>query len=576
MSRVYSGYFHELPQDAKKRYQEKLDMLGPMANDPYAAVPGDLWSTDSMLWPKVEYPDVYNYLINTPSPYTKDELKAYKSMEGYKYFVDGWVSKVLVHQIPHDGGEEKQVAVVSASVKHSQRLSSTPLKTWAAAEMRGTVLCAHCTCMAGLGEACSHIAAVLFAVEANTRIRSNVSCTSELCAWLPANSQSVQYAPVSNIDFTTPASKRRRMFREKMGHRSTNATSCSSSHPTTPKPTNAELQKLYHELSKTGKPVLLSLVPDFCKDYIPTCEQGILPLPLTDIFKEEMLEAGYMDLLQVCEDVFDNLSISSEQARKLEESTRKQSQSKLWFKYRAGRVTASQFKAAVHTDITQPSQSLIKQICYPESHRATSEAQEWGLKHEKTARDIYCSAVEKKHLNFTIELRGLVVHPEHPHLGASPDGVVICECCGLGVLEIKCPFHCKNKSFAEASVENPQFCLVSNEDGSFELKKTHAYYYQVQAQMKLTGACYCDFVVWSPDEFVVLRIDPSNDFIEQAFENATTFFKTGILPELVGKWYTKAPVYRRVSITSEGDNSPVASVDSSELDTTIDEVWCYC
>ena len=97
-------------------------------------------------------------------------------MEGYKYFVDGWVSKVLVHHIPPGSGEEKQVAIVIASVKHSQRLSSTPLKVWVAAEMLGTVLCAHCICMAGLGEACSHIAAVLFTMEANTRIRGNVSC----------------------------------------------------------------------------------------------------------------------------------------------------------------------------------------------------------------------------------------------------------------------------------------------------------------------------------------------------------------------------------------------------------------
>ena len=26
-----------------------------------------------------------NYLVNTPSPHTKDELTTYKSMEGYKY-----------------------------------------------------------------------------------------------------------------------------------------------------------------------------------------------------------------------------------------------------------------------------------------------------------------------------------------------------------------------------------------------------------------------------------------------------------------------------------------------------------
>ena len=40
-----------------------------------------------------------------------------------------------------------------------------------------------------------------------------------------------------------------------------------------------------------------------------------------------------------------------------------------------------------------------------------------------------------------------IVHPSHPHLGASPDGLLaypdgllMCDCCGLGVLEIKCPY----------------------------------------------------------------------------------------------------------------------------------------
>ena len=47
----------------------------------------------------------------------------------------------------------------------SVHVLDTPLKPWIAAEILGTILCVHCNCMAGLGEACSHIAALLFAVE---------------------------------------------------------------------------------------------------------------------------------------------------------------------------------------------------------------------------------------------------------------------------------------------------------------------------------------------------------------------------------------------------------------------------
>ena len=47
------------------------------------------------------------------------------------------------------------------------------------------MICAYCMCMAGLGEVCSHISALLFAVETNTHMQSNLSCTSRLCSWLP-------------------------------------------------------------------------------------------------------------------------------------------------------------------------------------------------------------------------------------------------------------------------------------------------------------------------------------------------------------------------------------------------------
>ena len=73
-NRKYSVYCQELSKEAKRRYNENLDMLHLKAN-PYT-FSREEWSSDISLWPEVEYLNIYNYLINTPNPYTKDELKA--------------------------------------------------------------------------------------------------------------------------------------------------------------------------------------------------------------------------------------------------------------------------------------------------------------------------------------------------------------------------------------------------------------------------------------------------------------------------------------------------------------------
>ena len=152
-------------------------------------------------------PDIYNYLTATSSFFTNDKLKVYKNLEVYKYFVSGWVSNVTVHHVPPDSWADH---LVMARVKHSRKLSAPFLYQWIALEQSGIVICAHCIRMAELGEACSHIAAVLFLIETNTKIKANTSSTSLPCYWLPPTMQSVPYLPVAETDFTTPARKRKK------------------------------------------------------------------------------------------------------------------------------------------------------------------------------------------------------------------------------------------------------------------------------------------------------------------------------------------------------------------------------
>ena len=67
---------------------------------------------------------------------------------------------------------------------------------------------------------------------------------------------------------------------------------------------------------------------------------------------------------------------------------------------------------------------------------------------------------------------GLIINPELPWIGASPDGMVTCTCHGDGVLEMKCQFNSKDCSLTE-SCKDPSFCLVMGEDGAKTLKTDH-------------------------------------------------------------------------------------------------------
>jgi len=116
-----------------------------------------------------------------------------------------------------------------------------------------------------------------------------------------------------------------------------------------PPPSKERITDFIHELSKTGKPALLSILPGYCDEYV--MDHSVLSLPLSALFDANAMQLPYCDLLNKCEEVFESLTITNEQARNIEASTRDQAQSKTWLHYRAGHVTALKFKAAVHTDL---------------------------------------------------------------------------------------------------------------------------------------------------------------------------------------------------------------------------------
>lgn len=72
-----------------------------------------------------------------------------------------------------------------------------------------------------------------------------------------------------------------------------------------------------------------------------------------------------------------------------------------------------------------------------------------------------------------------------------------------------------------------------------KLDRSHAYYYQVQAQLHIVGADYCDFVVWNKNDMFVERILPDADLWDSVIPKVQEFFEHCILPEMLGRQLTK-------------------------------------
>ena len=66
--------------------------------------------------------------------------------------------------------------------------------------------------------------------------------------------------------------------------------------------------------------------------------------------------------------------------------------------------------------------------------------------------------------NLLLLLPAFFISIEHTFLGASPDAIVKCDCCGLGVVEVKCPL-CSQESSLEEVVGAGKFCLEKQHDG---------------------------------------------------------------------------------------------------------------
>ena len=190
----------------------------------------------------------------------------------------------------------------------------------------------------------------------------------------------------------------------------------------------------------------------------------------------------------------------------IEQHTRNQSHSSLWYSVRRYRLTASYFGQISQRRPTS-AHSLVLRILSTSSF--SSPATEWRKDNEQRAIDQYVQQQQKDgKTDLYACSSGFVVSEDPPFLGASPDAVV-CDpsvTSTFGLAEIKCPYSSRDMTPVEACSQPAFFCTSNSTSGKLQLKKEHPYISQVQGQTAITKREWCDFVVYNEKGISIERI----------------------------------------------------------------------
>lgn len=264
-----------------------------------------------------------------------------------------------------------------------------------------------------------------------------------------------------------------------------------------------------------------------------------------------------------------NLTIDSATIESVQRATADQSLTPLWQHLRHGRITASSFYRVLTKMESllsgKKSANVLKLVDSLLNPRDLSKcsAIAHGKAQEPLARAAYISEEGIKHTGLVVKECGIFLSNSHPYLGASPDGVVECECCGKGLLEIKCPVISE-----PPSPKNVKFLKASLLDSSKSiLNKNHAYFGQVQGQLLVCGLNYCDFYVYSEHGTFIQRVSFDQRFATRMTRHLEKFylnhFALAFYEQCVMSFVEPSPKKRHEA----GADTP-AAVGYSDLEVT--------
>lgn len=233
------------------------------------------------------------------------------------------------------------------------------------------------------------------------------------------------------------------------------------------------------------------------------------------------------------------LIVSPEKVIQTAFQTTGQRENAVWAAIRKLRFTASNFGKIIAAAKRNRLTASLKKRLLSAYNLEKRDPIQWGITHESVALTEYC-----KEGDVSVLRTGIWLH-ETGILGASPDGFVQgtfkdslnvyhqqAQCrISPDIVEIKCPFSAKDMTVAAACTTIKDFYIVTDEDGSLTLKKTHDYWHQIQGQLHLSGTCCCDLVIWTLVDLKIVRI-LKDDTWAQNISTMLDFYFSKFLPSL--------------------------------------------
>ena len=525
---------------------------------------------------------VTTYLIQSPDKtFDQKSVRAFKSLRAYSHMEGGHVVMFRVNKF-----ESSPIFMfIRAYCKPSQATTHVYPVHVCLDKRTGIIYGAECRCVAGLGECCSHVAAVCFQLDdfvsrGLKSVPDDVSCTEKSCQWIaPANISKVQPQQLTEVHVYKPVLGKRKPSRPRI--------SLEEFHPVPEsllKPTPERAHELAAKLrrssapncsfatmydasqcipppTESAMPPLCSKLPDTVVDFdLAPCREKIVKTTAsasaTFSSPQEASVCGYVSLRELamttpeCQSdpaKFVTAFKSRTPPKLVEHETRGQSVNYRWFYERVGRITSSRSHQIAHLrELTDPS-SLLTSIfgCSDRSAATpsgippvTAAPLSHGQDTEPIARREYIQLKKTQGTPVTVSLCGLFVSEAYPWLASSPDGLVLDESSDdkFGVLEIKCPFS--SSPVRQLMKESSSFCLIDTEDG-LKLKQTHPYFAQVQHHMAIVDRVWCDSFIYTQDvaaksrSMEVVRVKQDSTFWSSHFLALQKFFFSVMIPDII-------------------------------------------